>query len=92
MPSAGRSPDAEQSLRDVLLDQLRVLGPEHRHTLGTRERLGWIQARQGRLEEAAERWRLLVRDRERFLGPDHPDTLRARTRLTDWSHEVARLW
>ncbi len=69
-----------------------MLGPEHRDTLLSRERLAWIQEQRGALADADRHWRRLLRDRERLFGPDHPDTVRARERLARRSHLVPRLW
>ena len=80
-------------MQAVLLQQLDVLGAEHRQTLLTRERLAWIQAKQRRLHDAAEQARRhLMRDRERLFGPDHPDTVRCRQRLDTIGFEVPELW
>ncbi|MFG1943024.1 tetratricopeptide repeat protein [Nonomuraea sp. NPDC048826] len=71
----GRFPQAEDELRKVLADRLRVLGPDDPDTLLTRHDLAVNLHRQGNLREAEKYYREVLDDRRRVLGPDHPDTL-----------------
>jgi len=74
----GERGDAREALRlckELLPDQERILGRDHRDTLRT---LGDIASWTGRCGDPREALRLykeLLRDRERVLGRDHPDTL-----------------
>jgi hypothetical protein len=69
---------AARSLRDILIKQQRILGPEHRDTLRTRQYLGHATGGAGDPREGAELLRTLLADQARILGNDHEDTLRTR--------------
>jgi len=60
---------------------LRVLGADHRATLGTRSNLAFTLQEAGRSEEALEESGRLLEDRQRVSGNDHSDTIRARFNL-----------
>ncbi len=68
----------------LLTDLLRVLGPDHPHTLTTRNNLASWLGRAGRVEAAVQQFELLLTDRLRVLGPDHPHTLTTRNNLAFW--------
>ncbi|MFD1078948.1 tetratricopeptide repeat protein [Longispora fulva] len=66
-------------------DRVRVLGPDHAHTLTTRHNLAYWQAAAGDVAQAVEGFQALLADRVRVLGPDHPDTLTTRAILARWA-------
>jgi tetratricopeptide (TPR) repeat protein len=72
-----RNRDADQLYREVLVDQERVLGPDHPDTLDTRYRhvrvLGFV-----RPPRAEQPHRQLLADQERVLGASHLATLATR--------------
>jgi hypothetical protein len=49
-----------------------VLGPDHPHTLASRNNLAGAYASAGRLDEAVELFGRTLADAVRALGPDHP--------------------
>lgn len=55
----GRSRRAEALLRELSLDEVRVVGPDHPGTLQTRRLLGWALMDEGRLPEAEAEFRAL---------------------------------
>jgi hypothetical protein len=61
---------------------VRVLGPDHPCTLGTRHNLANCLGQSGQVEAAVAEFGRLLDDRVRVLGPDHPDTLATRDHLT----------
>ncbi|WP_172898811.1 MULTISPECIES: tetratricopeptide repeat protein [unclassified Actinoplanes] len=63
---------------------LRVLGPDHPHTLTTRSQLARWRGHAGDPTSAATAYEQLLADRLRVLGPDHPDTLTTRHNLAYW--------
>jgi hypothetical protein len=65
----------------LLADQERVLGPDHRDTLTSRNNLAEAYRAAGRSAEAVPLHERTLADRERVLGPDHPDTLTSRNNL-----------
>ncbi|MFJ5695081.1 tetratricopeptide repeat protein [Arthrobacter sp. NPDC093125] len=67
--------------RELLDDQLRVLGPDHPDTLGTRSNLASWTGQAGDVAGALTQYRDLLDDQLRVLGADHPDTLGARSNL-----------
>jgi hypothetical protein len=69
---------AAVSLREVLEQQERILGPDHQDTMLTRQYLGHAVGGAGDPLEGAAMLRALLAEQTRILGPDHPDTLRTR--------------
>jgi len=59
----------------------RVLGPEHPHTLTTRDHLALAYHYAGRSGEAIAILEPLLADHERILGVEHPETLTTRHNL-----------
>ena len=53
----------------------KVLGPEHPHTLETRNNLAEMLDDQGKYAEAETEYRAVIKLKEKVLGPEHPDTL-----------------
>jgi hypothetical protein len=68
----------------VLEDRLRLLGPDHPHTLITRNSLASLSGEAGRVDQAIAQFRALLKDCLRVLGPDHPETLKIRNNLALW--------
>ncbi|WP_420063573.1 tetratricopeptide repeat protein [Micromonospora chokoriensis] len=63
---------------------MRVLGPDHPHTLATRGNLARWRGEAGDPASAATACADLLTDQVRVLGPDHPHTLTTRNRLIFW--------
>ena len=74
--------EAEAGFRDVLVAWLRVLGPDHPHTLAARHQVALEKAGRGAHAAAEAEYRDILAAQLRAQGPDHPDTLTAR-------HQVA---
>ncbi|MFE1545739.1 tetratricopeptide repeat protein, partial [Streptomyces microflavus] len=68
--------------RQTLADHARTLGPNHPHTLTSRNNLANALNHLGEHQEAADLHRQTLTDRERTLGPNHPHTLTSRNNLT----------
>ncbi|MET0236075.1 MAG: tetratricopeptide repeat protein, partial [Kibdelosporangium sp.] len=73
---------------DLLSDQLRILGPDHPHTLTTRNNLAHWRGEAGDPAGAATATAELLTDRLRILGPDHPNTLASRNNLAHWQKQA----
>jgi tetratricopeptide (TPR) repeat protein len=67
----------------LLADRKRVLGPDHRDTLASRNDLAEAYRAAGRAADAIPLHERTQADRERTLGPDHPDTLQSRNNLAN---------
>ncbi|MGW3692306.1 tetratricopeptide repeat protein, partial [Streptomyces sp. NPDC005149] len=85
---AGDVAGAAAALQDLLADYERVLGPDHPHTLTTRNNLAHLHGEAGDVAGAAAALQDLLADYERVLGPDHPHTLTARNNLAQWRREA----
>jgi Tetratricopeptide repeat len=70
--------------RRLLEDRVRVLGPDHRDTLVTRNNLATWLAQSGQVGEAVGQFRQLLEDQARVLGPDHRETFITRINLAAW--------
>ncbi|WP_234313314.1 tetratricopeptide repeat protein [Streptomyces purpeochromogenes] len=57
------------------------MGPDHPHTLGSRDSFANALGGLGEHQQAAELHQQNLADRERVLGPDHPHTLASRNNL-----------
>jgi tetratricopeptide (TPR) repeat protein len=79
----GLYPQAESALRAVLTIRLRVLGPDHPHTLTTRHAIASVMDDRGNYAGAEAEYRDVLAARLPGLGPDHPTTLAIR-------YEIAR--
>jgi Tetratricopeptide repeat len=84
---AGDPVGAVTELESVLIDRLRVLGPNHRDTLITRSDIGHWRGRSGDPVGAVEILEALLSDRVRVLGPDHPDTTATQAELEIWRNQ-----
>jgi tetratricopeptide (TPR) repeat protein len=87
----GRTNDAIVHLRDLLKDQLRLLGPNHPDTLRTQLDLAASLGRAGRPEEAIVLLTGLLTDQIESHGTDAPDTLTIRNDLGQQLTEAGRL-
>jgi tetratricopeptide (TPR) repeat protein len=65
----------------VVVESERVLGPDHTHTLRSRNSLAFAYMAVGRLEEAIGLFTRTLADFERVLGREHPNTLISRNNL-----------
>ncbi|MEU0984270.1 tetratricopeptide repeat protein [Streptomyces griseus] len=81
--NAGAAPEELLLRRHVLDAETRLLGPDHPHTLTSRNNLANTLDDLGEHRQAAELHRQSLADRERILGPDHPDTLASRNNLAN---------
>ncbi len=77
----------ERAIEDVG----RVLGPDHPHTLTSRNNLANAYQQVGRYAEAILLHEQTLVDRERLLGPDHPDTLASRNNLANAYQDAGRI-
>jgi tetratricopeptide (TPR) repeat protein len=68
----------------------RMLGPDHRDTLLSRDGLALAYASAGRVAEAIPLHEQVLATREHVLGPDHPDTLQSRDNLAEAYLEAGR--
>jgi hypothetical protein len=69
---------AARSLGDILEEQTRILGSEHKDTLLTRQVQAHAIGGAGEPREATALLQKLLAEQARILGPDHEDTLRTR--------------
>jgi len=77
----GQTGDARGALRlfrELLPDQVRVLGPDHPDTLTTRGNIAAWTGQSGDARGALRLFQELLPDLQRVLGPDHPGTLTTR--------------
>ena len=58
--------------RELLPDSIRVLGPDHPHTLSTRYRLGVSAQEAGQAETARSEFTIVHQQYLRAYGADHP--------------------
>ena len=77
----GQPGRAAGHLQRAFADYMRVLGPDHPATLGSRNDLAGAYRGVGDLGRAIPLYEQTVADRERVLGPDHPETLTSRNDL-----------
>jgi len=74
----------------LVVDSERLLGPDHFHTLRSRNNLANAYQDAGRSAEAVTLHEKTLADRERLLGPDHPDTLSSRGNLANAYQSAGR--
>jgi tetratricopeptide (TPR) repeat protein len=72
---------AEQLYLETLEIQKRVLGEDHRRTLGTMGNLAIVYHTQGRYDDAEPLYLKTLRINTRLLGKTHPGTLKAMSNL-----------
>ena len=68
-------------MEQALAAQERVLGPDHPHTLLSRNNLAEAYRAAGQTGEAIALHKQNLTARQQVLGPDHPDTLQSRDSL-----------
>ena len=84
-------PQLALTLADSVTLTADTLGPDHPHTLGSRNNLANAYQDAGRLNEAIELHQQTLNARTRTLGPHHPDTLGSRDNLACAYREAGRL-
>ncbi|ERH18379.1 hypothetical protein HMPREF1549_01769, partial [Actinomyces johnsonii F0510] len=72
---AGRLDEAIPLYEQNLEDRTRILGPNHPHTLTSRNNLAGAYRDAGRLDEAIPLFEQNLEDSTHILGPHHPHTL-----------------
>src|SRR5208282_5321389 len=75
LPGGGDLGRAIPLYEQTLADSVRVLGPDHPDTLGSRNNLAYAYQDAGDLGRAIPLYEQTLADRQRVLGADHPDTL-----------------
>jgi tetratricopeptide (TPR) repeat protein len=78
---AGDVAGAISDLKNLLADQIRILGPDHPDVLATRGKLAECLEAKGDKDDAIIEYRYLLAGQVRTLGPDHRETLDTRTTL-----------
>jgi len=79
--AAGRLNDAIPLFEETLATREELLGPNHPHTLTSRNNLAAAYYAAGRLNDAIPLFEETLTAQTQLLGPDHPDTLRSRNNL-----------
>jgi hypothetical protein len=82
---SGKPAEALQLLQALLLDLVRVLGPDHRLVLTTRSNIAYWTGQTGRTAEALGRARELLPDIVRVLGRSSALAMVARVNIADWT-------
>jgi len=82
--------EAEQLFRELLSDQLRVLGKDHQQTFVSRRLLARLTGLQGQYLKAEPLYRQLLEDDRRILGEEHPETLITRHGLARATARLGR--
>ncbi|MEU9927297.1 tetratricopeptide repeat protein [Streptomyces anulatus] len=77
----GEYQQAVELHRQTLTGYERVLGPDHPHTLNSRNGLANTLNGLGEYQQAVELHRRNLTGYEHVLGPDHPHTLNSRSNL-----------
>jgi tetratricopeptide (TPR) repeat protein len=77
----GKYRDAEERLRQVLTERLRVLGPENFDSLACENELANSLYFQGKYASAESEYRAVLKLKDKVLGPDHPSTLKTRNNV-----------
>ena len=85
------APQAAVALSDAVTHLSKILGPDHPHTLASRNNLAYAYRAAGRLGEAIPLYEQTLADRVRVLGDDHPDTLTSRNNLAGAYESAGRL-
>ncbi|MFC5061541.1 tetratricopeptide repeat protein [Actinomycetospora atypica] len=83
----GRYDEAEGLLRSVVARRRIELGPDHPHTLTSRELLAWAVTCGDRVDLGLVSTARVLEARTRVLGPRHPQTLTSRYR---WASGLVR--
>ena len=90
LPNMGR-PQTALTLKDAVDMLTDALGPDHPHTLTTRNNLATAHHAAGHLSTAIDMHQDLLADRTRVLGPEHPDTLVTRGDLAVTYRDVGNI-
>ena len=86
-----RMPQLALPLTESVTQACNALGPNHPHTLASRNNLANTYQEAGRLDEAITLHEQNLKNLEDLLGPDHPDTLASRNNLANTYQEAGRL-
>ncbi len=87
----GLSAEADRLYRRALDIRMRLLGPEHLHTLATRNNLACVLRIRGETAAAEAEFREVLGARERILGTEHPDTFVTRRNVARTLRERGEL-
>lgn len=82
--------EAVRLLASLAEDQSRVLGPDHRDSLRSRQLHAMCVGESGDAAEARRLLEALAADTARVLGPRHPDTRAQRKAQAFWSRAYRR--
>jgi hypothetical protein len=85
---AGDAAGARDQYAALLPIRERVQGPDHPHTLATRNQLASWTGEAGDAAGARDQFAVLLPISERVQGPDHPDTLTTRASLARWTEQA----
>ncbi|MFC1443070.1 tetratricopeptide repeat protein [Streptacidiphilus sp. N1-10] len=81
---AGNEDAALATFQALLVDQVRVLGPDHHDTLATRHQIALGHWHVGDVNGATARFQELLPDQVRVLGPQHRNSIATRRSLARW--------
>ena len=84
-------PQLALTLTETVTQACNALGPDHPHTLASRNNLAYAYQDAGRLDEAIILYEQTLEDNTRILGPDHPGTLTTRNNLAYAYQDAGRL-
>ena len=84
-------PQLALTLTEAVTQACNALGPDHPHTLASRNNLAYAYREAGRLDEAIPLFEQTLIDRTRTLGPAHPVTLTARNNLAGAYRAAGRM-
>ena len=84
-------PQLALALADSVTLMADTLGPDHPHTLGSRNNLANAYQDAGRLDDAITLYGKTLEDFENLLGPRHPSTLISRSNLAGAYCDAGRL-
>ena len=82
--------DAISASEQLVADQRRVLGGDHRDTVTTRNNLANWLGEAGRVDDAIAAYKQLVADQRRVPGSDHRDTFTTRHNHALWLWKAHR--
>jgi hypothetical protein len=80
---SGDTAKALELLREILTDQIRVMGSDHEDTLSSRFQIAWFTHLSGKTSESISMYEELLTDELRVLGPNNVQTLRTVRDLAD---------
>ena len=85
------APQAAVALSDAVTHLSKILGPDHPHTLASRNNLAYAYRAAGRLDDAIPLYEQVLADSARVLGDNHPGTLASRNNLAYAYRAAGRL-